>query len=241
MPSHRHESAYFGIVLRGSYTENNRGSQHVCGPSALVLHPEGDKHSVQFHDSPTRIFRVELKRPTLEKVRQFSKVFDSFVPPERLNSASLSWLVTRLHRECMEPDDVTPLSAEGLILELLAEASRAARGSERRRPPWLKSARDFLHDNFTRPFRLDEVAAAAGVHPVYLAREFRRHYRTTPGEYVRMRRVEAACRALSATDAPLSEIAAALGFSDQSHMGRHFKRLTGITPARYRAVRGRRS
>jgi AraC family transcriptional regulator len=241
MPPHRHEGAYFGVVLRGAYTENNRGGRHVCGPSALVLHPEGDEHSVLFHDSPTRIFRVELKRPTLEKVRQFSRVFDSFVPPERLGSASLPWLLTRLRKECLEPDDVAPLSVEGLILEVLAEVSRVVRKPEARCPPWLKAARDFLHENFTGPFRLDEVAAVAGVHPVYLAREFRRHYRTTPGEYVRRRRVDAARRALSATDASLSEIAAALGFSDQSHMGRHFKRLTGLTPAQYRAGRGRRS
>ena len=241
MPAHRHESAYFGIVLRGAYTENNRGGRRVCGPSAFVLHPEGDKHSVLFHDAPTRIFRVELKRPTLEKVRQFSELFDSFVPPARLGSASLPWLLARLRKECLEPDDVAALSIEGLILEVLAEASRAARAPGGMCPPWLKTARDFLHDNFDRPFRLDEVAAAAGVHPAYLAREFRRHYRATPGEYVRGRRVEAACRALSATDATLSEIAASLGFSDQSHMGRHFKRLTGLTPAQYRAGRGRRS
>jgi AraC-like DNA-binding protein len=214
MPAHRHEGAYFGIVLRGSYTEGRGGGRHLCGPSALVLHPEGDKHSVEFHDSPTRILRVELKRPTLEKVRQFSTVFDSFVPPERLGSAPMRWLIARLRRECAERDDVAPLSVEGLILEVLAEASRAAGKSERRCPPWLKTARDFLHENFAKPFRLDDVAAAAGVH---------------------------ACRALSATDAPLSEIAASLGFSDQSHMGRHFKRLTGVTPAQYRAGRGRRS
>jgi len=241
MHAHRHEGAYFEIVLRGSYTEGRRVGRHLCGPSSLVLHPEGDGHSVEFHDSPTRILRVELKRPTLEKVRQFSKVFDSFVPPESLNSAPLSWLTARLRKECLERDDVAPLSVEGLILEVLAEASRAVRKPERNCPAWLKTARDFLHENFARPFRLDDVAAAAGVHPVHLAREFRRHYRTSPGEYVRRRRVEAACRALSATDAPLSEIAAALGFSDQSHMGRHFKRMTGITPAQYRAARVRRS
>jgi AraC family transcriptional regulator len=144
--------------------------------------------------------------------------------------------MTRLHKEFRERDDVTPLSAEGLILEFLAEASRTLYKSERGCPPWLKTVQDFLHENFTKPFCLNEIATVVGVHPAYLARQFRRHYRTTLGEYVRKLRVEAACLALSATNAPLSEIAASLGFSDQSHMGRHFKRLTGVTPAQYRAA-----
>ena len=236
MAPHQHENAYFSIVLRGSYSENNRGKPRVCGPSTLVLHPEGNMHSVQFHGSPTRIFRVELKQMALEKVRQCSKVFDS---PEQLSSASLSWLMTRLHKEFLEPDDVAPLSMEGLILDVLAEASRAVCKSERNCPLWLRRALEFLHENFNKPFCLSEIAAAADVHPAYLAREFRRRYRTTMGEYVRKLRVEAACLALSATDAPLSEIAASLGFSDQSHLGRHFRRLTGLTPAKYRAA-GRR-
>ncbi|HYG79711.1 MAG TPA: AraC family transcriptional regulator [Pyrinomonadaceae bacterium] len=237
MAPHRHENAYFGIVVRGSYSENNRAKPRVCGPSSLVLHPEGHIHSVQFHDSPTRIFRVELKQAALEKVRPGSKLFDA---PEQLSSTSLSWLVTRLRKEFSEPDDVAPLAIEGIILEVIAEASRAMRKAERNCPPWLETAREFLHENFTKPLRLDEIAAAADVHPVYLAREFRRQYRITLGEYVRGLRVEAACRAISATDAPLAEIAASLGFSDQSHMGRHFKRLTGCTPTQYRAA-GRRS
>jgi AraC family transcriptional regulator len=236
MGPHLHENAYFGIVLGGSYSERNRGRPRVCGPSALVLHPEGDVHSVQFHDSPTRIFRVELRRTALEKVQQCSKVFDAFNSLEQPRSAQLSWLINRLHKEFLEPDEVAPLSIEGLILEVLAEASRTVYKSESNCPPWLRKAQEFLHENFTEPFCLSEIAAAAGVHPAHLAREFRRRYRTTLGAYVRKLRVEAACRAISATDAPLSEVAASLGFSDQSHMGRHFKRLTGLTPAQYRAA-----
>ena len=232
MSSHQHENAYFGTVLQGSYSERSRSKSHVYDHSTPVLNPAGYVHSVHFHDAPTRIFRVELKSQTVSRVRQFSKVLDSL---EELNTTSVFALMTRLYKEFLEPDDVTPLAIEGLILEVLAEASRSLSRSDVGSPPWLKRAQEFLHSNFAKPFCLDDVATAAGVHPVDLAREFRRRYRTTLGEYTRRLRVEAACRALSATDAPLSEIAASLGFSDQSHMGKHFKRLTGFTPAQYRA------
>jgi len=232
MSPHLHENAYFGIVLRGSYSERDRSKSRVCAPSTLVLRPAGEMHSVQFHDSPTSIFRVELTPAALSKVRRHSKLFDH---PEGLNSPPLCWMMTRLYREFLQPDDLAPLSMEGIILEILAAASRASCVSQATCPPRLRRAREYVHASYTKPFRLGDVAAAAGVHPAYLAREFRRHYRITLGEYVRRLRVEAACRALSATDARLCEIAASLGFSDQSHMGRQFKRLTGLTPAQYRA------
>ncbi|HLL13953.1 MAG TPA: AraC family transcriptional regulator [Pyrinomonadaceae bacterium] len=232
MNPHLHENAYFGIVLRGSYSERDRSKSQVCLPSTLVLRPAGEMHSVQFHDSSTHIFRVELTHAALAKVRRHSKLFDY---PERLNTAPLFWMMTRLYKEFLQPDDLAPLSMEGIILEILAAASRAAYASQATCPPRLRRAREYVQASYTKPLRLGDVAAVAGVHPAYLAREFRRHYQTTLGEYVRRLRVEAACRALSATDARLSEIAASLGFSDQSHLGRQFKRLTGLTPAQYRA------
>ena len=74
------------------------------------------------------------------------------------------------------------------------------------------------------------------VHPVYLAGKFRRHYGASVGEYVRRLRLKTACRELSHSDAPLSDIAAGVGFYDQSHFTNACKRLTGMTPAQYRAA-----
>jgi AraC family transcriptional regulator len=75
-----------------------------------------------------------------------------------------------------------------------------------------------------------------GVHPVYLASEFRKHFGCTIGEYVRKLRVEFACRRISESDSPLSDIAIAAGFSHQSHFSRTFKAVTGMTPAGYRTA-----
>jgi AraC family transcriptional regulator len=80
-----------------------------------------------------------------------------------------------------------------------------------------------------------EIARRVGVHPVYLASEFRRRYGLTVGEYVRQLRIEYASRQLSTSDTPLVEIALNSGFSSQSHFSWTFKRITGITPAQFRA------
>jgi AraC family transcriptional regulator len=73
------------------------------------------------------------------------------------------------------------------------------------------------------------------VHPVHLARTFRRYYHCSPGEYVRRLRLESATRELCASDASLIEIALAAGYCDQSHFSKSFKRHTGMSPARFRA------
>ncbi len=73
-----------------------------------------------------------------------------------------------------------------------------------------------------------------GVHPVHLARTFRRVHRMTFAGYVRQVRIEFARRELAVSGAPLGDIAVAAGFCDQSHFSRLFKRYTGQTPAEYR-------
>jgi AraC family transcriptional regulator len=96
-------------------------------------------------------------------------------------------------------------------------------------------ARQQVEDAFDRPFAVAEIAASVGVHPAHLAREFRRHYGTTIGAYVRRLRLEWATARLAASDDTLSSIAFAAGFANQSHFTRAFKRHTGLTPGGYRA------
>lgn len=133
-------------------------------------------------------------------------------------------------------DEAAPLMIESLALEIVAAASRQASSYERRIPRWLEQVREMLHARVSENIAFAELAAVAGVHPVYLAREFRRHFRCTMGEYVRRLRVETACRIMSRTDMPLNEIAVRVGFYDQSHFTNAFKRQTGLTPAQYRAA-----
>jgi len=125
---------------------------------------------------------------------------------------------------------------ESLALGVLAEASR--RDEAAARPPvplWLLVAMALIEERFREPLSLAAVARSVGVHPVHLARTFRRVHQTTVAAHVRQLRVEFA-RGLLGSPAGLSEIACAAGFCDQSHFSRCFKRHTGLTPAAYRAT-----
>lgn len=234
LPVHSHEAAYFCFVLEGDFTEVYGKRSRSCRRSTLVFHPAGETHSDYFHHA-SRCFNIQMNREWFERVRGHSKVISA---PADFSDARLSALAWRLYREACEFDDFSPLAVEGLALELLAESSRrsSARKSEPRPPGWLRRAREILDERFDESLTLIALAESVEVHPVHLAREFRRFYRQTVGEYVRRRRVEIACRKLSATDSPLGDIALTCGFFDQSHFARTLKKLTGLTPGEYRAA-----
>ena len=80
------------------------------------------------------------------------------------------------------------------------------------------------------------LAAECGVHPVYLARVFRRHYAQSIGSFMLQSRLRLAMWRLATTAEPIARIALECGFADQSHLTRMLHRETGATPARFRRV-----
>ena len=144
----------------------------------------------------------------------------------------------RLVLELAEGDDAALVAAEGLLLELLASLARTdASLSRGAHPKWLTVAMDIVHERFTGQLSLSELATLVGVHPVTLARWFRRGYGCSVGQRLRRLRIEKAARDLLETDRPLGEIALAAGFSDQSHFCNVFRREMCTSPGRYRATR----
>ena len=79
-----------------------------------------------------------------------------------------------------------------------------------------------------------DLARDAGVHPVHLARAFRKFEKRSPGEYQQRLQLRAACELLRDPEWPLAEIAAECGFADQSHFTRMFRRMAATTPLRFR-------
>jgi AraC family transcriptional regulator len=232
LPRHSHERPYFCFILQGVYGETYGERLRVCRRSMLVFHPSGEVHSQHFNEGPGRLFRVEMSHGLLERVREHRVALDDAV---EFHDGSLPWLAAKLHQEFREMDEVSPLAIEGLALEIVAEAARRSlRASGPKPPRWLEQAREIIHARAFERLTLAAVAETVGVHPVYLAREFRRHYRSPVGEYVRRLRIEFACREISRTDIPLVEIAMACGFYDQSHFSKTFKRLVRVTPAEFR-------
>jgi AraC-like DNA-binding protein len=104
--------------------------------------------------------------------------------------------------------------------------------------PALRLAREYLGDHLVAKVSLDELADAAGVGKFRLIRLFRAATGMPPHRYQLAQRIRLARRLLERGD-PIAEVAAATGFTDQSHLHRHFRRGLDLTPREYaRRFRG---
>lgn len=235
LPQHSHNQACFCLVLQGAYTEIYQRRTLTCEPLSLVFRPAGELHSDHFSSLKARCFIIEFENSWLDRVHTYSAGLDG---PRTFQQNSLVCLAVKLRKEIKRMDALTPLTIEGLMLEMMAEASRQCGKTSRREapPPWLAQVKEILREHSTERLTLGSLGESVGVHPVYLACAFRRHYRSTIGEYVRGLRVESARRELSKTNTPLSQIALTAGFTDQSQFSRTFKRFIGLTPSEYRKL-----
>jgi AraC-like DNA-binding protein len=98
-------------------------------------------------------------------------------------------------------------------------------------------ALDYITRHSMKPIRLADIAAAAGLSPYRLAHVVKEHTGKSPLQIVLHARIQSARALLEHTDKSCTDIAYEVGFNDQSYFIRHFKRLTGVTPARFRRAR----
>ena len=232
MPRHSHEAAHISFTFQGGFTERHPKKSWNCKMSSLIFRPFDSTHSVDFDDAETRIFSIEVKPRWIDYICEKPAVFNR---PAHFSGGLPVSLATRLFGEYRRGDSASPLAMEGLVLEMIAAATSAgSEGHERKISRWFNQTRDFLHAEFAKNLTIENIAKTAGVHPVHLARVFRKQTGCTIGEYVRRLRVEFASTQLASTDSSLGEIAAAAGFSDQSHFSRTFKSYLGVTPGEYR-------
>lgn len=230
VPPHVHQRAYFGFLVGGGYWEELGRRAVTCGPLSVVFHPPREVRRGHISERGARLFHAELPDSWMERVRELGVVPDEALDHHR---GPLVGLARSLYREFRQPDASSPLVIEGIALEMLGWLLRGRAASDRQ-TPWIARARELLHARALATPSLDEIAAELDVSPVRLARAFRRTYGESPGEYLRRERIRAACERLAEPHLSLAAIAAELGFSDQSHFTRVFRKQVGITPGAWR-------
>jgi AraC family transcriptional regulator len=232
LPWHRHEESYLTFVLSGGYRERSARRTQSCAARSVVLHPAGDTHEDDFAEHATRCLNVVLA-PSFT-----GRLGGAVVPLDRGDVAEgpqVAAIGARLASELRRSDDASPLIVEGLLLELFGTLVRSV---DRVRPAWLAEAQAIVARRFAEKLTLAALAAEVGVHPVHLARAFRRHYGASVGEQVRALRLQWA-REEVAHGGSLAEIAIRAGFADQSHFTKAFSRAFGVGPAEYRRIQKR--
>ena len=226
---HQHDDMHLVLLLAGPYASDARGMPAVCVEPALIFNPPGTEHRDRFK-SLDGLF-LTLTMP-LDAWQRFSQGIETPDAPVRLDRQALARAM-RLLPELWQWEATSPLAVESILGELLAD--RQAQRASTRADAVLDRVVERLDDALAAPPSIRELAALVDLHPVYLARMFRRRFGQAPSDWIRQRRLHRALSAI-ARGRPVVEAASALGFVDQSHLHRCFVAEFGMTPGAFRRL-----
>ena len=230
-PLHRHKLAFFRLLLGGGCTELRGPERIEYSPLTVLFHPAGVEHQDDIGPGGAHFFTIELRDTLMGRLGQhrLSSMVDRY-------GGDLLWLSIQLYREYTGlPRPFARFAMEGFALELLAAAARCDKaGGRSAGPRWFQRVLSRLHDELSLDITLNTLATSAGVHPVHLSRVFQKFTGRTFGQYLQRLRVKFACQKLYEPAAELSDVAAAAGFSDQSHFTHVFREVSGMTPGVFR-------
>ena len=132
-----------------------------------------------------------------------------------------------------EPEPVG-LIVQRLITAHTAQPEPKAPATGGMSPVRLRRVRDRIEANLEEPPTLGSLAAEAGLSLFHFAREFRRSMGLPPHRYILRRQLDRATMLLADRDLAVADVAAASGFAHASHLARHLRRRTGLSPDAFR-------
>jgi AraC family transcriptional regulator len=234
-PRHVHANPTLYVLIAGDHRDHVRRADFDQLPFTTIFHPTAEPHAslvgprgmlgLNVECDAAWLERHELREHDLGGYRSLESVW------ARLG-ASLQLLGHAFQQGCLDGVDI-----DGDAIELISRFVKRSFGvMTLLRPAWLRRAESFIHDAFRTPIRLREVACEAGVHPIHLARVFRRHHGCSVSEYIRDLRVAEAGRLILRQDQSIACAACATGFADQAHLCRWFSRLFGFSPKTLRSA-----
>jgi AraC-like DNA-binding protein len=238
---HAHEEFFIALTEAGLATPTYRGDTHVIGPGDLiVLNPE-EAHAGGPRAGGSWTYRALY--PGLDLMRDITAEFsgDRRTMPEFgrdvVKDREVAARLRRFHRLSELPEsgmlERQAHLAEALVLLVARHAAppRAPRPPGRE-PTAVRLAREYLDQHADENVTLQALASVAGLRAFHLCRVFRQAVGMAPHAYQTQARVRHA-KSLLKVGVPITVVATQVGFYDQAHLTRHFKRMVGLTPGRY--------
>lgn len=221
-PWGRHSHAVVTLVLHGTLEEGFDRQIQRCDQFQLHYKPAGEPHVTRTRELGVRMFLLGLRNPELFERHALGPT------PRGIDDGVGAAVALRSMLEIGDAaESIAPRESIKRILGCI-------RGSEcpagRSPPTWLTELREMIERQVGEYSSLDALGAAFRVHPVYMARAFRRHYGQSIGALRRYLRCGRAVQSLAQGVAP-ADVAQLLGYADQSHLTRELRQETGWTPA----------
>ena len=228
---HEHGEAYVSLVASGAYHEEYACGSRIVVQDTAVFHPAGESHCDEFDETGGRIINLTLSRSAIGNAIGSDA---ALCTSKTFTDGPVPFLIYSLARAVREKQPGWRATAHEHVTELVGHIADHGLTTNLRPPRWLDYALAFIRGAFNQPIGLAEVSTIVGVHPAHVAREFRRHLRTSVGDYVRKLRIAWACEELTRGRLSLVRVALEAGFFDQAHFCRAFRQECGVPPSQFR-------
>lgn len=238
---HAHERFAIGVIEAGGLAFRYRGEEVLATAGWVNFAFPGEAHTGRAASSDGWTYRMFYLDPA--QMETVARSLDSkaqgmpFIPAGAVWDPALARRLAMLHRLCEDPGS-EPLERQARLGMVLQDVLRRYGVSRVDCPPAklrqeVLAARRFIDATFPDTILLPELAARVGINPYSLVRSFTRELGMPPHAYLVQVRVQQAATLLRQGVSPC-QAALDVGFSDQSHLNRHFLRCFGITPGIYR-------
>lgn len=239
---HWHDSYLVGVTLSGMQQFHCRRERHRSTPGyAFMLEPgeihDGDAPAVGGFTYLTFYLSEAWLMDSLRGLYEFTPSsytlhFSQTLSQEPRLVRAIADTFHALHHDDMRI--VQQGAMDGLLSRLTHYCQWRKRSSfERHSEQIAHRARDYLYAHIGDNVDLSVLAIAVGADRFTLTRCFKKEFHMTPHAWFIQLRLAKARNMLALGESP-ADVAAALGFADQSHLGRWFQRAYRISPAYYR-------
>jgi AraC-like DNA-binding protein len=236
-PIHVHNSFSLGIIQRGQRVININGEQHVVSDNECFVINPYQPHSCSIEGEDGHDYWVASVNPKLlmdifkqitakDGIPHFSKVK---VTDSSIVNRFTTWLEKQSQYKTVIGGELVDLLSELVIR--YADVKIPVQSKQTKRSV-VALACKYIEANLSQTVRLDEIANVTHISPFYLNRIFREEIGIPPYAYLLQIRIKRSLELLLQTGS-ITEAAYCLGFSDQSHFTRFFKKNIGITPKRF--------
>jgi AraC family transcriptional regulator len=252
IPDHDHPTHFLNLLthgnIRAQWTSEGKSRSADNGPGTIYLLPAGTRDRLTWSGPTTRIILVIEPRFLSRSLEDTAHLDDVELTTHwNLHDRHIQSMMLALHADLEDGSPAGPLYGESLGLALSTylvrrysvrnSATPDCRGSM----PTMRLNRtlEFINQNLARDLRLWELAQVAGMSPNYFCELFKASTGLPPYQYILRCRIERAKQYLRDPKITLACAAEAVGFADQSHFTKVFRRIVGVTPTRFRGKVGR--
>jgi AraC-like DNA-binding protein len=235
---HAHDTWLIGAVVAGAKDISaKKGSQRVFAENQMYCMPPESPHAGKTVGEmceyvmlyvPDEVWQQQCEAFDVD-IRQLTRELPGDAQQVRMTQAFVDRII-------VSPETVDVWSGEWTLFceSLLSQyrgshRSKAPLTSRGHRDPGLHRAYDFMHEFWNRNVSLDDLSRVSSMSASDVCRRFAAAYGLSPHRYQLVLRVtKGKSRLLAGSD--IADVAAETGFADQSHFGRHFKSIFGVTP-----------